>query len=113
MEKVTTQLINKLSNKLKQDGIGKVVVGAIIFSESGQVLLLERLPSEFKGGLVELPSGNIEAEEGIIEGLGREVDEETALKVAKVIGYVGSFDYYSSSGKKVRQLNFVVTVGSG
>lgn len=112
-KKVTTQTIDKLIDESKEDGIKKLVAGAIIFSADGEVLLLERLPDDFKGGLIELPSGNIEVDEGVIEGLKREVKEETSLDLSDVVSYVGSFEYTSSSGKKVRQLNFVVSVSPG
>ena len=46
----------------KADGIEKLVVGAIVVS-SHRVLLLTRAEGEFMGGLVELPSGGVEAGE--------------------------------------------------
>ena len=110
---INKKLLEELSYKSRKDGIEKVVAGAVIFFKDNKILLLERLPNEFKGGLVELPSGNIEADESIINGLKREVKEETDLDVLKVEKYVGFFDYFSSSGKKVRQFNFVSSVSFG
>ena len=43
----------------------------------------------------------------------REIKEETGLEVAQIQKYIGHFDYQSSSGKKSRQLNFIVTVNPG
>ena len=62
------------------------------------------------GGLVELPSGGVDPGEGIIEALKREVLEETGLTITKVESILKTFDYTSGSGRKTRQLNFLVSV---
>lgn len=111
--KIEPSLAGELSRKMKENGIQKVVVGAIIFMRESEVLLLERLPNEFKGSLVELPSGSVDADESIEDALLRETKEETNLDISDIGKYVGHFDYQSSSGKKVRQLNFVVSVYPG
>lgn len=113
LNKIDPGLTGEINRKLEEDKIQKVVVGAIIFTGESDVLLLERLPNEFKGSLVELPSGAIETGETIEDALCREVKEETDLDVSDIGKYVGHFDYESSSGKKVRQLNFIVKVYPG
>lgn len=110
---INSNIIKELLNNLKDDGIQKVIAGAVIRFDDGKILLLERTPEEFKGGLVELPSGGVEKGENVIDGLAREIKEETGLEVESIDKYIGSFDYQSSSGKKVRQLNFVVSVKPG
>lgn len=60
------------------DDIEKLVVGAIVIC-SNRVLLLMRAEGEFMGGLVELPSGGVEAGESLEQALLRELEEETAL----------------------------------
>ena len=92
-----------------QDGIEKIVVGAII-SEDGKVLVLRRKQDDFLGGLDELPSGHVEHGESVLAALRREVKEETGLKVTRINHLVGQFDYLTGSGKKARQLNFEVDV---
>jgi len=109
---IDKKLLDELETKLKEDGIQKVVAGAVISFSDGKILLLERTPDEFKGGLVELPSGEVDQGESVIEGLVREVKEETGLDVSKINQYLGSFDYQSSSGKKARQFNFAISVQS-
>jgi 8-oxo-dGTP diphosphatase len=99
--------------KLTEDEIEKVVVGAIILFNDSDILLLERSNEEFKGGLVELPSGAVKKEESVKNALTREVAEETGLNIVEIKEYLGSFDYLSSSGKKTRQLNFRVVVAPG
>jgi 8-oxo-dGTP diphosphatase len=94
----------------QQQGIEKNVVGAIILNEKKEILILTRNKSDFMGGIDELPSGNMEMGETLIESLTREVLEETGTEVDSVIGFIDSFDYLSKSKKKVRQYNFAITV---
>lgn len=96
--------------KAKQDEIVKRVAGAIITNVVGKILLLQRPLDDFMGGILELPSGNVEAEEAINQGLVREVKEETNLDTRTIGMFINSFDYLSSSGKKSRQFNFEVKV---
>lgn len=96
--------------KARQDEIVKRVAGAIITNEVGKILLLQRPLDDFMGGILELPSGNVEAEEAINQGLVREVKEETNLDTRTIGMFINSFDYLSSSGKKSRQFNFEVKV---
>ncbi|MXZ28993.1 MAG: NUDIX hydrolase [Gammaproteobacteria bacterium] len=94
------------------DDIEKLVVGAIVVC-SKRVLLLTRAEGEFMGGLVELPSGGVEAGESLEQALLRELEEETALSDGVVVkGYVDHFDYVSASGKRARQFNFLVESAS-
>jgi len=97
----------KLLDQAKKDLIEKIAVGAILVKEE-KILLLERSKDDFMGGIFELPSGNLEKGEHLSEGLIREIEEETGLKVKNIISYINSFDYLSGSGKKARQFNFLV-----
>ena len=99
--------IKDLENGIKRDGIQKIVVGAVI-RRGDAVLLLKRQADDFMGGLVELPSGTVDAGEDIIDALKREVREETGLEINDIDSFIGTFDYTSSSGKKTRQLNFLI-----
>ena len=106
--KVPKDKIEFLKTSLVTDKIEKTVVGAIIVSQDWKVLLLRRIADDFMGGLVEIPSGGVDGGEDLLEALSREVKEETGLNISRVISYTGSFDYISGSGKKSRQLNFLV-----
>lgn len=101
---------NSLELKAQIDGIQKLVAGAIILNSEGKVLLVRRTTDEYLPGLIEFPSGKVDNGETILQGLSREVKEETNLDVINVIKYVDSFDYISGSGKKSRQFNFIVSV---
>lgn len=101
-----------LIEKAKEDGIVKNVVGGIVLNQNKEILVMTRKSADFMGGIDELPSGNMEADENIYNSLSREVKEETGLDIENVISYINSFDYISGSGKKARQFNFVVSVKS-
>lgn len=109
---VDNNTIKQLVATAKQDGVQKLVVGAVIRRDD-KFLLLERIPSDFMGGLVELPSGTVDAGEDLLAALAREVQEETGLAVTSVLAYLGPFDYTSGSGKKTRQFNFLVETAPG
>lgn len=96
-----------LKQSIMNDGIQKVVMGALFYFED-KVLLLRRVSDDFMGGLVELPSGTVDAHEGFLDALIRECKEETGLNVTSIESYIGCFDYISGSGKRTRQLNFAV-----
>jgi 8-oxo-dGTP diphosphatase len=106
-------MVRALVRAADADGVGLYRVGALIVRR-GRVLLLRRAPHDSFPGLFELPSGGVEADEGILEALTREVREETGLRIATVVAYAGSFDYQSRrSGRAARQFNFVVEVNGG
>lgn len=89
-------------------GIDRLVVAAVI-REGDRVLLLERNPADYLGGLFELPGGVVEPGETLHQALRREVAEETGLIVAALDRYLGGFDYRSQSGRLTRQFNFHLT----
>ena len=89
-------------------GIDRLVVAAII-RDGGRVLLLERNPEDYLGGLFELPGGVVEPGETLQQALRREVAEETGLIFATIDCYLGGFDYRSQSGRLTRQFNFQLT----
>jgi len=101
-----------LKEKAQRQGVQRFVAGAVIIRQ-GKFLILKRKQGDFLSGLWELASGKLEENETLIEGLKREVEEETGLKVEKVLKYLSDFDYVSGSGKKTRQFNFLVEVGEG
>ena len=56
-------IIQRLLIDAEKDGVQKLVVGAVIY-KNNKFLLLERVPSDFMGGFVEIPSGTVEDEDG-------------------------------------------------
>ena len=102
-----------LENKAKDDGVEKIVVGAVITNDNDEILLMKRKEDDFMGGIFEIPGGNAEDGEGIYEVLKREIKEETNFDLKRVISYINYFDYLSGSWKKSRQFNFKVEVTGG
>ena len=102
-----------LENRAKDNGVEKIVVGAVIMNDNGEILLMRRKEDDFMGGIFEIPGGNAEKGEGIYEVLAREIKEETNLDLKKVMTYINYFDYLSGSRKKCRQFNFKVEVKGG
>jgi len=109
IDKIDDNTIKDLLDKLKIDKIKKLVVGGVIFHSNNKFLLLKRVSDDFMGDLVELPSGTVDEGETVLEALQREIKEETSLDIKSIDKYIDSFDYLSSSGKKTRQLNFLLT----
>ena len=107
--KIAPAIIQQLLTDAEKDGVQKLVVGAVI-RKNHKFLLLERVPSDFMGGVVGIPSGTVEDGEALLTALAREVEEETGLLVTSILEYLGSFDYRSSSGKKTRHFNFFIAV---
>ena len=102
-----------LQENAKEDGIEKIIVGAIIANENNEILVAKRKNDDFMGGYYEIVGGNAEKDETIYDTLVREVKEETNLDITQVESYVDFFDYTSDSGKKCRQFNFKVNVKNG
>lgn len=99
----------ELINQANADGVQQLVVGAIIIErDTGALLVLDREPTDFMGGIEELPSGKVEQGESLLAALARETLEETGLTVAAVRKHLFAFDYTSGSGKSSRQFNFLV-----
>lgn len=106
---VSSLFCENLLVNAQNDGIQKIVVGAVII-KSSKALVLRRCSDDFMGGLVELPSGGVDKDENLLDALLREVKEETGLDTSVIDKYIGCFDYVSGSGKKARQLNFSLQV---
>lgn len=108
---IESATLRRLTNQADLDGVKKHIVGMLV-ERGGEVLLLHRPPEEFMGGIWELPSGNVEAGEELDDAIRRELKEETGLDLAAIGGFIGSFDYLSTTGKKSRQFNFTVDVAA-
>ena len=100
-----------LIHEAKKDDIVRFVVGAVI-KNLNKILVLGRKDDDFFGGIDELPSGEVETGESLIDALKREILEETGLIINDTPVYIGYFDYLSKSGKSTRQFNFVVSVNN-
>ncbi len=59
------------------------VAAAAICNEQGQVLIAKRPDDKHQGGLWEFPGGKLEADEGVLMALGRELHEEIGIDVTQ------------------------------
>lgn len=102
--------LRALAEGAGRDGVGKLVVGAVVHAD-GRVLVLRRSSGDaFLPGIEELPSGGVEPGEGLLDALRRELAEEIGRSGPVVLdaGFVASFDYVSGSGRAARQFTFGV-----
>ncbi|RJL23951.1 NUDIX domain-containing protein [Bailinhaonella thermotolerans] len=102
--------LQQMIDEARRDGIGKLVVGAVVHS-GGRVLILRRAgDDEFLPGIEELPSGGLEDQEDPLTGLARELAEEIGWTGPVTVdpGFVAAFDYTTGSGRTARQLTFAV-----
>jgi 8-oxo-dGTP diphosphatase len=76
--------------------------------DKGKVLMIRREPNDFLGGNWEIPGGGIDDGETFIEGLNRELKEETGLEIENIISLFEGFDYINDK-HAVKQVNFLVT----
>ncbi len=97
-----------LINTARKEGIEKIVAGGIVLNKQREILVLTRKPDDFLGGIDELPSGHLEDGETLLQGMTREIKEETGMDIATIGYYLDHFDYLSGSGEKTRQFNFVI-----
>lgn len=110
MKTYSSEVEHDLRLLAEQDGIQKIVVGAVILNkEQDRVLFLKRHPSDFMPNLEELPSGGLHEGESFQQAVIREVQEETGLDVSAVMKYLTFFDYRSQKGRLTRQFNFLVS----
>lgn len=100
-----------LLEEAKADAIDKPLIGAVVY-KNGRVLLVKRAASDsFAPGHWEIPGGGLE--ENPIDGLVRELTEETGLHIREILAYLGSFDSISEKGQTVRQFNYLVEPEEG
>lgn len=97
-----------LIEQAKKDGVQKLVAGGIVLNDQRAILVMTRKLDDFLGGIDELPSGHLENNETIVQALQREIKEETGMDILRIESYLNYFDYFSQSGKKTRQFNFVI-----
>jgi len=88
--------------------VTKIVLAAIIFKERKALILQRAANDDVFPGLWELPSGKREAFEKVEDGLAREVEEETGLKIDDVVPS-SVFNYQVEKETEIRdtvQINF-------
>jgi 8-oxo-dGTP diphosphatase len=87
----------------------EVTVVRALVESGGRVLLVRRAPWDSMSGLWELPGGKIDGDEPVLEGLARELDEETGLMLAGA-DLLSTRDMISPRGRSVREYVYVASV---
>ncbi|MEA2070927.1 MAG: NUDIX hydrolase [Asgard group archaeon] len=77
-----------------------VVVTAIIENHKGEILLLQRKPDVIRPNIWEDAGGRLKKNESMINGLKREILEETGLQNYKIIKAIATFPPNGANGSK-------------
>lgn len=102
------QKLEAATIEARQHGVQRLIAAAL-FVCAERALVLRRLATDSDlPGVWELPGGRVEPSESVVEGLRREIDEETGLTLAAEPKLSGWFDYRNSQGSLSRQFNFLV-----
>ncbi|MBI5273812.1 MAG: hypothetical protein HY860_02020 [Chlamydiales bacterium] len=96
-----------LLEQAKKDKIEYILVGAVV-NKNGRVLLMEHSIQSGPVGLFEIPSIEIKSNETILDALRRLFNLRLGLELGSIDRYLNHQDFMLS-GKKTRQLNFIVT----
>ena len=92
---------------LARTKIDVTVARALIESE-GRALLVRRAAWDSLPGRWELPGGKVDRDEPVLEGLAREVEEETGLMLASA-HLLRTREMLSPRGRTVREFVYVAT----
>ncbi|MFD0360382.1 NUDIX hydrolase [Nocardia sp. GCM10030253] len=101
-----------LREEARRDDISDFVVGVAVFRDR-KLLVVRRVPDDYRGGMYELPGGGVESGETFAECVARELFEETGLRVLSITDFLGGFDYATRTKARVRKYSFVVEVEPG
>lgn len=90
-----------------------LAAGAVVFSPTNKVLIVQRSFSDSRPGLWETPGGGCDQEDGsVLYSAARELSEESGLVAQRIIDVIGRPDYFTStSGKRIMKLDFIVEAG--
>ncbi|GKV19365.1 hypothetical protein SLEP1_g29639 [Rubroshorea leprosula] len=82
--------IPKTENTLPANASHRVGVGAIVFNENRELLVVQEKTGRFRGtGIWKIPTGTVEQGEDIFKAVVREVKEETGIdtEFLEVLGF--------------------------
>jgi 8-oxo-dGTP diphosphatase len=102
----------KLKEQASNDGVEIFAVGAVVCNNN-KILLLRRVQHDAMGGYYEPPGGGVDAGESLHAAAQRELREEANLHLKSYGPFIGTHDFSSRSGRKIRQFFFAVEVEAG
>jgi 8-oxo-dGTP pyrophosphatase MutT (NUDIX family) len=89
----------------------RLVVGAVIVDDAGQVFVHRRGPDRtLFPNCWDIPGGHVEPDESPLEALGREVEEETGWRLRRVIAELGEMRWTGDDGIPRRELDYLIEV---
>jgi 8-oxo-dGTP diphosphatase len=89
----------------------RLVVGAVIVDDAGQVFVHRRGPDRtLFPNCWDIPGGHVEPDESPLEALGREVEEETGWRLRRVIAELGEMRWTGDDGVPRRELDYLIEV---
>jgi 8-oxo-dGTP pyrophosphatase MutT (NUDIX family) len=89
----------------------RLVVGAVIVDDAGQVFVHRRGPDRtLFPNCWDIPGGHVEPDETPLEALGREVEEETGWRLRRVIAELGEMRWTGDDGIPRRELDYLIEV---
>ena len=107
------QYLAELQKKAKEDK-KECVVGALLKNAEGKIFLQKRsATADLFPDCWDIAGGHVDPGETFYEALGREIEEETNLKLVKVLDLIEVFDWESNKGNKSvmkREFDFTVEV---
>jgi 8-oxo-dGTP diphosphatase len=96
-----------INYKLYAITMHNLAVGGLVIAPDGQMLMIKRaLDGVHKPGAWEFPSGRLEEGEGVIEGLKREVLEETGLRVT-IYNPISVHEFKRDDGQRIVLIVFL------
>lgn len=90
------------------DGVG-LIVGALVLRDGRFFSHRRAYDRKLFPGCWDVAGGSVEAGEGLLDALVREIREETQWELDEVLGLATVFDW-QADGRAVREFDFVVTV---
>ncbi|MFJ4655976.1 NUDIX hydrolase [Nocardia sp. NPDC088792] len=108
---VLASIERELRQQAEAEGIAHFVVGVAVF-RAGKLLVVRRVEGTYRG-MWELPGGGVESGESFADCVGRELFEETGLRVLDITDVLGGFDYATRTKSRVRKYSFVAEAEPG
>lgn len=103
-------VLEELRERAAADGVALRV--GVVVEHNDAVLMLEHEEHVEGRSPLHLPGTVVRPGESLAGAVVRAVREETGLAVVDVVRHLGSFDYLSSAGKRVRREHFAASVAS-
>jgi 8-oxo-dGTP pyrophosphatase MutT (NUDIX family) len=89
----------------------RLVVGAVIVDDAGQVFVHRRGPDRtLFPNCWDIPGGHVEPGETPLEALSREIEEETGWRLRRVIAELGEMQWTGDDGVPRRELDYLIEV---